>query len=903
MELKKRIRTYSGTKESAPSERERRNRQVARRAAAEGMVLLKNEGVLPLKADAKVALFGGGAVSTIKGGTGSGDVNEREVVGIYQGFLDAGIALTNQGWLEEYAEIYRKAREDWRQEILDEVAKDKEKKFFQVYSTHIFRMPAGSAMEASQVEEADVAFYVISRTAGEDADRFLQPGDYYLTEAEKADLDFLNSHSENLAVILNTGGAMELQDILGLSHLKGLISIVQPGMEGGHALADVLTGKVTPSGKLTDTWAKAYSDIPGSANYSHNNGNVQKEYYTEGIYVGYRYFDSFEKDVAFPFGFGLSYTDFSIQVQGVGITSQGEPYVEAKVTNTGDVWSGKEVVQIYVSCPQTGLAKVNRKLCGFAKTGLLAPGESARLKIVIPVKNLASFSEERSAWIVEKGQYGLWAGNSSANREEGHSLEVCGVLEAAEDTVIEEVKHILPLQEKLEELTCPEEIRLAQEKAWKAAAAAKGLQPVSFAPAREAVKPCEEQEAQKAAGENETVKVAAAAKAEVEKTLGENERKRIDAAAEVDAEKAVGENETKRAAAAAKAARELAAKLDQEQMISMVIGEISKGQGQALGSAGIMVPGAAGETSSCLEEQYGVPGVPMADGPAGIRLMKSYEVDRTTGGINNQGIFGAVEGGIFADHTKNENADTYYQYATAIPVGTLLAQTWDTALLEEVGQAVAVEMEEFGIGWWLAPGMNIHRNPLCGRNFEYFSEDPLVAGQMVAAITRGVQSRNGVGTTIKHFACNNQEDNRMGCDSIVSERALREIYLRGFEIAVKTSQPMAIMTSYNLINGVHTANSRDLCTVAAREEWNFQGIIMTDWTTTMPRGGSSSWGCIAAGNDLIMPGYAGDIEDIKAALADGRLSKEELQACVERMLTIIFQTNAYQDSVPYGAGF
>lgn len=335
----------------------------------------------------------------------------------------------------------------------------------------------------------------------------------------------------------------------------------------------------------------------------------------------------------------------------------------------------------------------------------------------------------------------------------------------------------------------------------------------------------------------------------------------------------------------------------------MVIGEVAKGQGQALGSAGIMVPGAAGETSGCLEESYGVPGVPMADGPAGIRLMKSYEVDRTTGGINNQGIFGAVEGGIFADHTPHANTDIYYQYATAFPVGTLLAQTWDPALLEETGRAVAAEMEEFGVGWWLAPGMNIHRNPLCGRNFEYYSEDPLLSGCMAAAITRGVQSCNGVGTTIKHFACNNQEDNRMGCDSIVSERALREIYLRGFEIAVKAAQPMAIMTSYNLINGVHTANSRDLCTVAAREEWNFQGIIMTDWTTTMPRGGSSSWGCIAAGNDLIMPGGEGDRENIRKALKDGTLAEEDLKACVERMLTVIFQTNAYENSVPYGTRF
>ncbi len=848
MELKKRNRTYSGTKAKEPSPREEKNRQVARRAAAEGMVLLKNEGVLPLKEDAKTALFGGGAVRTIKGGTGSGDVNEREVTGIYQGFVDAGIALTNRDWLEEYERIYTRAREDWRQEILDEAAKEPDRKFFDVYSNHVFHMPAGGAMEASQVEEADVVFYVISRTAGEGADRFLKPGDYYLTETEKADLAFLDAHSDNLVIILNIGGAVDLQDILGLSHLKGLLNIVQPGMEGGHALADVLTGKVTPGGKLTDTWAKAYEDIPGSENYSHNNGNVEKEYYTEGLYVGYRYFDSFGKEAAFPFGFGLSYTDFSIQTLEVtpaaadGDAAADGAVVKVQVTNTGAVYSGREVVQVYASCPQTGLVKERRRLCGFGKTGLLAPGQSEQMQIRIPVKNLASFSEEKSAWIMEKGQYGIWTGNSSV------SLEISGILEVAEDTVIEHVKHILPLQEKLEELVCPDEIRLAQEKEWKETAKAKGLQPVSFRPAKEEAKRYEEHEAGKLAGE-------------------------------------------------------LAEKLTRKQMISMVIGEISKGQGQVLGSAGIMVPGAAGETSSCLEEQYNVPGVPMADGPAGIRLMKSYEVDRQTGGINSQGLLGAVEGGIFADHTSHENTDTYYQYATAIPVGTLLAQTWDEALLEEVGQAVAVEMEEFGIGWWLAPGMNIHRNPLCGRNFEYFSEDPLVSGLMAAAITRGVQSCNGVGTTIKHFACNNQEDNRMGSNSIVSERALREIYLRGFEIAVKTAQPMAIMTSYNLINGVHAANSKDLCTTAAREEWNFQGIIMTDWTTTTPRGGSSSWGCIAAGNDLIMPGYDGDIENIEAALEDGRLQTEELRACVERMLTVIFQTNAYQDSVPYGERF
>ncbi len=836
MEWKKRSRTYSGTTDDSPSERELANRRIARKAAAEGMVLLKNEGILPLQEGTKTALFGGGAVHMVKGGTGSGDVNQREVVEIWQGFLDAGIALTNRDWLEEYGRIYQKAREDWRQVIMDEMEKQG-KHFFEAYSSHVYRTPAGIPMKEAEIREADVVFYVISRTAGEFADRFLAPGDYYLTESEKEELDFLDRHSESLAVILNTGGAMDLTEILNLSHLKGLLCISQPGMEGGHALADVLTGKVTPGGKLTSTWALSYDHIPGAADYSHNNGNVEREYYKEGIYVGYRYFDSFEKKTAFSFGYGLSYTTFDVKMEAAAVTAEGGVSVSVTVTNTGAVWSGKEVVQVYVSCPQTALAKERRRLCGFRKTGLLAPGQSERLEIDLPAKNLASFSEEQSAWILEAGSYALWVGNSSVN------TELSAVLLVEQDTVIERVAHILPLQETLDELVCPEELRMAQEASWKKLAEEKGLVPVPYVPG-------------------------------VPERASYEEKKE------------------------ARWAKELAAKLTEEQMIHMVTGEVSRGQLQTLGVAGIMVPGAAGETSGCLEEEYGVPGVPMADGPAGLRLMKTYEVVRETGVIRNQGMFGAVEGGIFADQTKHDDADTYYQYATAIPVGTLLAQSWDPALLEEVGAAVAVEMEEFGIGWWLAPGMNIHRNPLCGRNFEYFSEDPLLSGHMAAAITRGVQSGNGVGTTIKHFACNNQEDNRKGSNSIVSERALREIYLRGFEIAVKTTQPMAIMTSYNLINGIHAANSRDLCTVVAREEWGFQGIIMTDWTTTGP-GGSSAPGCAAAGNDLIMPGSDGDHEEIRAALADKSLDVEALRSCVERLLTVIFQTNSFEGAVPY----
>lgn len=839
--MKKRIRTYSGSTSSAVTQRELDSRVVARRAAAEGMVLLKNDGVLPLEKGSRVALFGGGAVKTIKGGTGSGDVNEREVVSIYQGFADAGFDLSNRKWLDDFAATYQKAREDWRDEILEDFEKTGKRSLIGAYSTHIFKMPTGNALQESDFEGVETAFYVISRTAGEDADRFINEGDYYLTEMEKEQLTYLSKHVKNVAVIINAGGQIDLQFIESIPNLKVLMVISQPGMEGGHALADVICGDVTPSAKLVDTWAVDYADFPNAATFSHNNGNTQNEYYEEGQYVGYRYFDSFDKQVAYPFGFGLSYTDFEIHTDKIAVDGNTVS-VDVSVKNTGNTYAGKEVVQIYASCPQTKLHKVHRKLVAFDKTKLLAPGEEETLHIVFDAKHLAAFDEDRCAWVAEAGKYGIWVGNSSAD------LQLSAVLCNEADAVVESVEHICRLQENLHELVCPDEIRLAKEAQWHAAAEKDQISAIPFAP--------------------------------VEKK----------------AERIVPNQ-------ASKLAEELVEKLTDEELIAMVIGEISKGQGSQIGAAGIMVPGAAGETSGILEEKYDIPGVSMADGPAGLRLVKSYEVDLATGNVINQGFVAALEGGFFADQSDHENAQRYYQYATAIPVGTALAQTWDESLLENVGKMVAGEMQEFGVSWWLAPGMNIHRNPLCGRNFEYYSEDPVVSGKMAAAITRGVQSVPGVGTTIKHFACNNQEDNRMGSNSVLSQRVLREVYLRGFEIAVKEAQPMCIMTSYNLINGLHTANSWDLCTQAARNEWDFQGVIMTDWCTTFERGGSASWKCIEAGNDLIMPGYEGDVVSIRNALADGTLDRKDLKACVKRLLTVIFQTLAFEDAVSYGAQF
>ena len=306
------------------------------------------------------------------------------------------------------------------------------------------------------------------------------------------------------------------------------------------------------------------------------------------------------------------------------------------------------------------------------------------------------------------------------------------------------------------------------------------------------------------------------------------------------------------------------------------------------------MPGSAGETSSAFADNPGLASAIMADGPAGLRLTKKYYVDKASEEVYDVGFIGSIEQGLFKKIEKPENSTEMYQYCTAFPVGTMLAQTFDTELAEEVGRHVAEEMTEYHVTWWLAPGMNIQRNPLCGRNFEYFSEEPLLSGKIAAAITRGVQSMPGAGTTIKHFACNNQEDNRIGSDSIISERALREIYLRGFEIAVKESQPACIMSSYNLINGIHTANSYDLCTKVLRDEWGFKGIVMTDWATTRPEAGSISHKCIQAGNDLIMPGTQADIDDIIDANEKGILSDNDILICAKRIVAAIFKSNAYE---------
>ena len=832
-------RNFSGTTNPEIQPWEKKHRQIAREAAAEGIVLLKNEDhVLPLKEGSAVALYGAGAGRTIKGGTGSGDVNERERVSIWQGMKNAGYEITSEDWIRSYDEIYEKARQDWKNDIVKRAGDNGGEvlNFFDVYSTTPFIMPTGDPVKKpADGENTNTAIYVISRVAGENADRNTTGGDYYLKEDEHQMLTDICAYYKDVIVVVNAGGQVDLSFMDEFENIKALLVIVQPGMEGGNAFADVISGKVNPSGKLVDSWAYKYEDYPNAATFSHNNGNVEKEFYEEGIYVGYRYFDTFKVPVRYGFGFGLSYTAFSMGNYKVEKAEKENGIkVSVCVKNTGDV-AGKEVVQAYVSLPGGKLEKEEHRLAAYAKTELLQPGQEQTVTLEIPAERLTSYDEENAAYILEKGFYGICVGNSL------ESAELIGGVQLDETAVVEKVKNLFAEQDELKELEQETGKTSQREAAQKSMAAEKQLPVLEMK-----------------AADFETKEVVYKKNSEL-----------------ADPE-----------------AMEFVNTLSVEELIDLAAGDPGKAQGGNLGAAGISVPGSAGETHRCAIEK-GLASIVLADGPAGLRLMKYYHVNE--GKIVSMPFEFSLEGGIFYDGATDLPGERYYQYCTAIPVGTMLAQTWNTGLIEKVGAMISKEMERFNVTLWLAPGMNIHRNPLCGRNFEYYSEDPYIAGTIAAAMTNGVQSNYGCGTTIKHFACNNQEDNRMGSDSILSERTIRELYLKGFEIAVKESQPLSIMTSYNLINGVHAANNYDLCTDVARNEWGFQGAIMTDWTTTEKDETCTASGCMRAGNDLVMPGCFGDHDNMKKELEAGTLKIEDLKACIARLVSVIWKSNQYEE--------
>ena len=438
---------FYGTLTPEKTEREEKNMQLVRKGAGECMVLLENDGVLPLKKIGKIALYGAGARHTIKGGTGSGDVNSREVINIEQGLKDAGFTITTDRWLTAYDELLKEAKTAHQAEV-NRLAEERQQPPFIIEFELPFKEPDLQVITEEDVKDSDTdtAVLVISRNSGEGADRWNKKGDYLLNDGEGKALEFLGAHYEKTIVLLNIGGIIDATALKETAGLNAVLLTGQLGNSGGLSVADVLTGKQVPSGKLTDTWAKAYADYPSSEGFSHNNGNIDDEYYTDGIYVGYRYFDTFGIEPHYCFGYGKGYTDFAIEhvkavVEGSGVK------VTAKVTNTGKAYAGKEVVQVYVSAPEGALEKPYQELKAYKKTALLAPGESETAEITFALKDMASYSEEKAAWILEPGEYLIRVGNSSRN------THVAAVLIVEEEKRTEQLKNLFNGDKELNEIS------------------------------------------------------------------------------------------------------------------------------------------------------------------------------------------------------------------------------------------------------------------------------------------------------------------------------------------------------------------------------------------------------------------------------------------------------------------
>ena len=622
--------------------------------------------------------------------------------------------------------------------------------------------------------------------------RIFENGDFCLTHGEQKMVEKVRENFEKVAVVLNIGGMMDTSWFKRDDRIGAVLMAWQGGIEGGLAAADILCGDVNPSGKLTDTFAASLEDYPSTEGFHESLDYVN---YEEDIYVGYRYFETIpqaREKVVYPFGFGLSYTDFEIHTRKTALDLD-RVKVQVEVANVGKR-PGKEVVQVYYRAPQGKLGKPALELAAFGKTRLLQPGESQIMSLDFPVAAMASYDDtgkvRKHAYVLEAGSYELYVGNSVENLEKWERN-----WEIHDDVVVQQ----------LESQCTPTQLprRLLSSGAFE------------NLPVKEAVPDTPQLTPQDVDG-LEGVEPA-------QPGYGRMRRRE---------EEAKGRRPLREVAEGKLSLDAFLEQLSIEDKIHLLGGQPNTGVANTFGMGNL--------------KDYGIPNVMTADGPAGLRIQPWC-------GVNT----------------------------TAWPCATMLACTWNTELVEQVGAAAAEEVKENNIGIWLTPAMNIHRSPLCGRNFEYYSEDPLVAGKMGAAMVRGMQSRH-IAASAKHFACNNKESNRKDSDSRVSERALREIYLKGFEIVVKESQPWTIMSSYNKINGQRASENRELLTGILREEWGFQGIVTTDWWT---RG--EHYKETKAGNDVKMGcGYP---ERVLEAYEKGLITEEEISICAKRVLEMMLK--------------
>lgn len=762
----------------------------AAKMVSEGIVMLKNENnALPLDTDKEVAVFGRIQFRYYKSGTGSGGmVNVTKVVNILDGLIDNGVKV-NEKLLGTYRKWDKENPFDLGEGWGGEPWSQKE-------------MPLDEGLVKETAKSCETAIVIMGRTAGEEQDNRLEAGSYLLSDDEIEMLTVVRKHFKKVVLLLNVGNIVDMTDINRIAP-DAVLYVWQGGMTGGKGTADVLTGKVSPSGKLPDTIAYKASDYPSDANFGREEN---RDIYAEDIYVGYRYFETFAKEkVLYPFGFGLSYTEFEIKTEKAEIT-EGAVKLSVSVKNVGS-YKGKEVIEVYCEAPQGRLGKAARVLCGFEKTRELAPQEEQAVEIAVDIAKLASYDDSgvtgnKSCYVLEAGEYKFYVGSDV------RSAEYACIFEQGEDLVTERLTQSLAPVENFER-----------------------IKPVceggAFSIGREAVPVSEVDESARRL-EKLPKEIAYTGDKGIKLWDVKNGKNTMD---------------------------EFIAQLSDYDLSCIIRGE---GMGSPRVTAG--TASAFGGVSENLNG-FGIPAGCCSDGPSGMRLDCG---------------------------TK----------AFSLPNGTMIASSFNKELTSELFTFMGLEMAANKVDCLLGPGMNIHRHPLNGRNFEYFSEDPFLTGKMAAAELKGMAGA-GVTGTIKHFCANNRETNRHFIDSVVSERAIREIYLKGFEIAVKEGGASSVMTTYGRVNGLWTAGNFDLNTVILREEWGFKGFTMTDWWANINvRGKEPDKTDFAAmartQNDVYMVCPDGEKNDDNtiAALENGGIERCELQINAANICGFLLHTNA-----------
>ena len=708
--------------------------RILRESAAECTLFLNKNDEFPIDKPCKVLLLGSGARDTLKGGLGSGAVDSKYTT-CEEGLENAGFKITSKNWLSKSKYPLEKEHNDVK---------------------------------------GDIAVYVLARESGQGMDREVKKGDVLLTNTEIKNILYLHKNYKKFMLVLNVCGVVDLSPV---KEVSNILILSQLGRVTGDILADIILGKQNPSGKLATTWAKI-KDYKFIKEF----GNPQDTNYIEGVYVGYRYFNSAGIKPLYPFGYGKSYTSF--EISKISLTNiKDEINIKVKVKNIGN-YSGKEIIQIYVSPSQENENKPYQSLVSFKKTKELKPLEEEKMELLFKLRNIARYDIKKAYYILDKGKYIIRVGNSSED------TNIYGYIELDEDIITEQLRNIYVEDLGFEDykvkvvlkddLTNIQKIKLTKQ---------------DF----------------------------------IFKKVEYNYKFQIN---------------------------DKISKLKDSELANLCIGDYTDINEKMMGVGGL--------TTKSLEDvkEY----IRMADGPAGLRVTKILDA----------------------------NDKVYDEYVSALPIETALAQTFNTDLIEKYGNIIGKEMEILKIQLLLAPALNIHRNILCGRNYEYFSEDPLISGKMAAAITKGVQSYKNKGTTLKHLVANNQEKNKHNNNSKMSERTLREIYLRGFQIAIEESHPIAIMTSYNLLNGIHPSQNKQILIDVLRNEWNFTGLIMSDWSISFnPQSKYSIYppqnvfDNIIGGNNLMMPGSDIDYNYLIEKLNQKALTRDFLLRCASKVYDTI----------------